>query len=275
MQTCSGNLVTTPACTAGEGSRVVLQPDGQLTYPSNISKYIFAGYKMCGRLYLHGDGIGKGSHVSLYFVLMKGPYDPILSWLFTHRVTMQLMDQSGQCNHVQEKFRPDPNSSSFKKPGSEMNVATGSPRFISLTELERRKGVFVKDDTMFIRIIVEWKSLMQNLHWRVAVNKATLSPCCAYLHVKLRFRGLGAPKCLTKNRLTYPNLFTHSLIRLSPRGTILRLSTPGFKTHEPTRGSWIWNLSKMPNAPVEHGYNKGCPETVNYALINMHMVNCD
>ena len=111
---------------------------------------------MCARLYLNGDGIGKGSHVSLFFVLMKGPYDPILPWPFTHRVTMQLLDQSGQGNHVQEKFKADPNSSSFQQPRSEMNVATGCPRFISLNELERRKGVFMKDDTMFIRINVEW-----------------------------------------------------------------------------------------------------------------------
>ena len=68
---------------------------------------------------------------------------------------MQLMDQSGQCNHVQEKFKADPNSSSFQQPRSEMNVATGCPRFISLTELERRKGVFMKENTMFIKISVE------------------------------------------------------------------------------------------------------------------------
>ena len=116
----------------------------------------FAGYKMCARLYLNGDGVGKGSHVSLFFVLMKGPYDPILPWPFTHRVTMQLLDQSGQGSHIQEKFKADPNSSSFQQPRSEMNVATGCPHFISFNELERRKEILTRDNTVFIRIIVEW-----------------------------------------------------------------------------------------------------------------------
>ena len=99
---------------------------------------------MCARLYLNGVGIGKGSHVSLSFVLMEGPYDPILPSPFTTRVTMQMLDQSGQDNHVQERFKPDP---AF--------LVTGCPLFMSLTELERRKGVFIKEDTMFIQIIVE------------------------------------------------------------------------------------------------------------------------
>ena len=30
------------------------------------------GYKMCARVYLDGDGMGKGTHASLYFVVMKG-----------------------------------------------------------------------------------------------------------------------------------------------------------------------------------------------------------
>ena len=30
------------------------------------------GYKMCAKLYLNGEGAGKGTHLSLFFVLMKG-----------------------------------------------------------------------------------------------------------------------------------------------------------------------------------------------------------
>ena len=110
---------------------------------------------MCARLYLNGDGVGKGGHVSLFFVLMKGPYDPILPWPFTRRVTMQLLDQSGKGKHVQEKFRAHPNSTSFEQPKSEMNVATGFPKFIATSDLEERKHDFIKDDVMFIRVIVK------------------------------------------------------------------------------------------------------------------------
>jgi hypothetical protein len=38
------------------------------------------------RLYLNGDGVGKGTHISLFFVIMKGEYDLLLSWPFKHKV---------------------------------------------------------------------------------------------------------------------------------------------------------------------------------------------
>lgn len=44
------------------------------------------GFKVCMRLYLNGDGVGKGTHISLFFVIMRGEYDPILSWPFRHKV---------------------------------------------------------------------------------------------------------------------------------------------------------------------------------------------
>lgn len=36
------------------------------------------GYKMCARIYLNGDGIGKGTHISIFFVVMRGQYDALL-----------------------------------------------------------------------------------------------------------------------------------------------------------------------------------------------------
>ena len=30
------------------------------------------GYKMCARVYLNGDGMGKTTHMSLFFVVMRG-----------------------------------------------------------------------------------------------------------------------------------------------------------------------------------------------------------
>ena len=36
------------------------------------------GYKICIRAYLNGDGTGEGTHLSIFFVLMRGEYDPLL-----------------------------------------------------------------------------------------------------------------------------------------------------------------------------------------------------
>ncbi len=109
------------------------------------------GYKMCLRLYILGDGIGKGSYMSLFFVLMKGEFDNILQWPFTHKVTFKLVNQNGG-RDVVDTFQPDPMSSSFRKPKSDMNIASGCPRFISHTEL---KNGFTVDDTVFIKCLVD------------------------------------------------------------------------------------------------------------------------
>ena len=48
------------------------------------------GYKMCLRIYLNGDGTERGSHVSLYLVLMKGGHDALLHWPFDAQVSLRL-----------------------------------------------------------------------------------------------------------------------------------------------------------------------------------------
>ena len=50
------------------------------------------GYKMCARAYLNGDGLGKGTHLSFFFVIMRGPYDALLPWPFRQKVTVTLIN---------------------------------------------------------------------------------------------------------------------------------------------------------------------------------------
>ena len=111
------------------------------------------GYKMCLRLYILGDGIGKGTHMSLFFVVMKGEFDNILQWPFAHKVTFELINQSCLGCDVTDSLQPDPLSSSFQRPESEMNVASGCPRFVSMNEL--MQGGFIVDDTIFIKVKVD------------------------------------------------------------------------------------------------------------------------
>ena len=122
-------------------------------YPSIFSIPFYSGrcgYKMCLRLYILGDGIGKNTHMSLFFVIMKGEFDAILQWPFTHKVSFRLMNQDrGQ--DIVDVFQPDPLSSSFQRPKTNMNVASGCPRFISLSKLEG----FIIEDTIWIMAEVD------------------------------------------------------------------------------------------------------------------------
>ena len=100
------------------------------------------GNEMCARIYLNGDGMGRGTHISVFFVVMRGQYDALLRWPFRQKVTFMLMDQDN-VEHVIDAFRPDPSSSSFQRPRRETNIASGCPMFCSLTELSNHAYISV------------------------------------------------------------------------------------------------------------------------------------
>lgn len=113
---------------------------------------------MCARIYLNGDGMGKGTHVSLFFVIMRGQYDALLRWPFRQKVTLMFIDQNNR-EHVVDAFRPDPTSSSFKRPTTEMNIASGCPLLMSLSQLESTANAYVKDNLAYVKIIVSTEDL--------------------------------------------------------------------------------------------------------------------
>ncbi|XP_054440748.1 TNF receptor-associated factor 2 [Pteronotus mesoamericanus] len=115
------------------------------------------GYKMCLRLYLNGDGTGRGTHLSLFFVVMKGPNDALLRWPFNQKVTLMLLDQDNR-EHVIDAFKPDVTSSSFQRPVSDMNIASGCPLFCPVSRVEARSS-YVRDDAVFIKAIVDLAGL--------------------------------------------------------------------------------------------------------------------
>jgi hypothetical protein len=117
------------------------------------------GYKMCARVYLNGDGSGKNTHLSIFLVLLKGEHDALLNWPFRQKVTFTLYDQSELKEHVVDAFKPDPNSSSFIRPISEMNVASGLPLFCPLGKLTCSDNEYIKDNSMFIKVSIDTKGL--------------------------------------------------------------------------------------------------------------------
>jgi len=121
------------------------------------------GYKMRGRLYLYGDGNARRTHMSLFFVLMRSSYDSLLQFPFSYKVTFCLYDQSGKGNHIIDSFRPDVKSNSFQRPRSDMNIASGIPKFASLSIFEKPDNPYVKDDTMFIKIMVDFENMAKTM----------------------------------------------------------------------------------------------------------------
>ncbi|KAJ6652847.1 hypothetical protein lerEdw1_010565 [Lerista edwardsae] len=112
------------------------------------------GYKMCLRIFLNGEGKSKGSHVSLFLVLLKGEYDALLQWPFAQKITFMLLDQNNG-EPVVNSFLADPTSAPFQRPVTDMNEPSGCSRFLSLAKLRSLKYSYIKEGVLFLKCRVE------------------------------------------------------------------------------------------------------------------------
>ena len=111
------------------------------------------GYRMCLRVYLDGDGSGKGHCISYFLTIMK-EYDALLEWPFQLTVTLTMINQKGN-NNIVQSFKPNPNSASFHQPKSDMNVASGCPKFAALSVLDNPE--FIVGDVAFFQCVINNK----------------------------------------------------------------------------------------------------------------------
>ena len=65
------------------------------------------GYKFCLRVYLNGDGMGQGTHISIYFVLMRNHYDNLLEWPFQKKISIRMINHRSRQNDKRETFNTD------------------------------------------------------------------------------------------------------------------------------------------------------------------------
>ena len=112
---------------------------------------------MCLRIHPNGAGNAKGTHMSVFFVLMRGDYDDLLPFPFQQEVTITLVDHSTIGGHVTETIQPEPNTRAFDRPtsASGMNSASGCQRFVSLDTLHSRTAtgqIFIENDTVTVRV---------------------------------------------------------------------------------------------------------------------------
>ena len=112
------------------------------------------GYRLCLRAYLNGDGDAKGKYISLFVVIMKSEYDDLLTWPFSHSVTITLINQTSPQileKSITHKFKPNPSSSSFQRPKETFNIASGFP-FFALINTTLRDSNFCQNDTIYFRV---------------------------------------------------------------------------------------------------------------------------
>lgn len=121
------------------------------------------GYKVCIRLYPNGDGNARHTHMSVFIVLMRSEQDAILKFPFDCKITFCLCDQTNQKKSVIDSFRSDINSNSFQRPRSEMNIASGIPKFVTLLVLSDPNNPYLKNDTIFIKAHLDFEKLPRSV----------------------------------------------------------------------------------------------------------------
>ncbi|CAF3710764.1 unnamed protein product [Rotaria sp. Silwood1] len=126
-----------------------------------------SGYKMRARLFLNGTDSAQDTHMSIFFILMRGEYDAILKWPFPFKMIFSLINQlttEKDRHHLSQFFWPDKQSICFQRPRLEMNEAYGIKKFISLNKFQQNRNQYVQDDTMFIKIEVDFLSIPPGNH---------------------------------------------------------------------------------------------------------------
>jgi hypothetical protein len=145
-------------CPSYDGTHLwKIEDYGQLLNEAMMGKRLFIdsqpfyvgrnGYKVCARAYLNGDGLGKGTHLSLFLVVLRGKYDSLIPWPFQQKVTFKLIDQSDQDPHIIASFQPR-----LHKPAN-TNIASGNPLFVPKAVLNN--GKYIKGNVMFLKVTVD------------------------------------------------------------------------------------------------------------------------
>ena len=116
------------------------------------------GYRMCIRVDPNGGG---GTHVSVYTHLMKGQlFDDHLKWPFRGEITIQIVNQDGDHDHVEETFPYDddtPDDSAGRVTGNkERAIGRGFLQFLAHTDLGYNgatKTQYLKDNVIIVRVV--------------------------------------------------------------------------------------------------------------------------
>ena len=97
---------------------------------------------MCLRVDANGAGNGAGTHVSVYVFLMRGEHDKKLKWPFQGDITIQLLNQKRNQEHVEHTIHFDGKDRAANRvtSGERAIKGWGNARFITHTRVESTSG---------------------------------------------------------------------------------------------------------------------------------------
>jgi len=125
-----------------------------------LSKPFFShikGYKMYLSLYPAGSGDGKGTHVSVYLYLTRGPHDDELSWPLRGKFQIKLLNQLSDCEHYSKTLtygNTTPNHITKRVIEGDRDKSWGYTRYISNEDFLSATSTcqYLKDNYVFFQV---------------------------------------------------------------------------------------------------------------------------
>ena len=173
---------------------------------------------MRARLDLYGYGDFRSTHMSVFLVILQGDFDAIVTWPFEYQVIFGLFDQTGHNHHIVDAFRPETTSISFQRPSLQETIPGGIPKFCSLEILKQPGNIYVQDDTMYLKIKIDFFNTPRSLlPSTIAMNLALPTHLQNDLHCRELEQYHRARTALIDTcNLTRAEMAEHGLIPMSP-----------------------------------------------------------
>ena len=94
----------------------------------------------------NGEGLGEGTHLSVFVFIMPGEYDDSLEWPLDHIVTIQLLNWSADFRHIEKTVNYHRASDSYRKRVFDKvrGAGYGKTKFMIHSELESYSDNFKK-----------------------------------------------------------------------------------------------------------------------------------
>ena len=118
---------------------------------------------MCASVFLNGNAEERGTHLSFYIAVIEGPNDALLPRLFRQVVSLLLINQETEHRNIVGIFRPDITSPAYIRPTGGINMATGLPTLCLLDSIIDNDE-FIKDDCMFLGVVINTTNIPQPCH---------------------------------------------------------------------------------------------------------------
>ena len=118
------------------------------------------GYRMCINVCPNGYDDEEDTYVSVFAYLMRGPFDNQLKWPFGGKITVQILNQAGDHDHVEKKINFNYVDDEYARrvvTGKERSEnGWGEPEFLAHAALAYshfKKTQYLKNNIIIVRVV--------------------------------------------------------------------------------------------------------------------------